>query len=89
MDDLCLSDSIHWRKNSDEGYYMYFDEGGLDGLYVVSCTIFEDRFVMTYEVEESEGILVFIALALAYDILLAWGIILFIISLFRRNPKKS
>ncbi|MBR0321787.1 MAG: hypothetical protein IIX08_05300 [Bacteroidales bacterium] len=89
MDDLCLSDSIHWRKNSDEGYYMYFDEGGIDGLYVVSCTIFEDRFVMTYEVEESEGILVILALALAYDILLAWGIILFIISLFRRNPKKS
>ena len=89
MDELCISDSIHWSRNSDNGYYMYLDEGGIDGLYLVSCTISEDRFVTTYEVEESEGIFVLSALIVAYMILITWGIILFIVSLFRRNPKKS
>ena len=89
MDELCISDSIHWSRNSDNGYYMYLDEGGMDGLYLVSCTISEDRFVTTYEVEESEGIFVLFALMVAYMILITWGMILFIVSLFRRNPKKS
>lgn len=85
MDELCLSDSIHWSKNSDKGYYIYSDEGGIDGLYLVSCTISEDRFVTTYEVEESEGIFVLFPLTVAYMILFAWGIILFVVSLFRRK----
>ena len=89
MNELCLSDSIHWSKNSDKGYYIYSDEGCLDGLYLVSCAISEDRFVTTYEVEESEGIFVLFTLIVAYMILLTCGIILFIVSLFRRNPKKS
>ena len=89
MDELCQSDTIHWSKNRDKGYYMYLDEGGIDGLYLVSCTISEDRFVTTYEVEESEGIFVLSALIVVYMILLTWGIILSIVSLFRRNPKKS
>lgn len=89
MDELCLSDAIHWSKNSDKGYYIYLDEGGIDGLYHVSCTISEDRFVTTYEIEESEGIFVLFALMVAYMILITWGMILFIVSLFRRNPKKS
>ena len=85
MDDLCISDSIHWSKNSDKGYYIYSDEGGIDGLYLVSCTISEDRFVTTYEVEESEGIFVLFALIVAYMLLITSGIILFIVSLFRRK----
>jgi hypothetical protein len=85
MDELCISDSMHWRKNRDEGYYLYSDEGGIDGLYLVSCTLSEDRFVTTYEVEESEGIFVLFALMVAYMILLASGIILLIIRLFRRK----
>ena len=85
MDELCLSDSIHWSKNSDKGYYVYSDEGGIDGLYLVSCTISKDRFVTTYEVEESEGIFVLFALMVAYMILLASGIILIVIRLFRRK----
>ena len=89
MDELCLSDGTHWSKNSDKGYYMYLDEGGIDGLYLVSCTVSEDRFVTTYEVEESEGVFVLSALMVAYMILITWGIILFIVTLFRRNPKKS
>lgn len=85
MDELCLSDSMHWSKNSDKGYYIYSDEGGIDGLYLVSCTISKDRFVTTYEVEESEGIFVLFPLTVAYMILLASGIILLIIRLFRRK----
>ena len=85
MDELCISDSMHWRKNRDEGYYLYSDEGGIDGLYLVSCTISKDRFVTTYEVEESEGIFVLFALMVAYMILLASGIILLIIRLFKRK----
>lgn len=86
MDELCLTDSIHWSKNGDKGY-IYLDDGGIDGLYLVSCTISEDRFVTTYEVEESDGIFVLSVLIDAYMILITWGIILFIVSLFRRNPK--
>ena len=86
MDELCISDSIRWSKNSDKGYYMYLDEGGIDGLYLVSCSISEDRFVTTYEVEESEGIFVLSAVIVAYMILITWGIIPFNVSLFRRNP---
>ena len=85
MDELCISDSMHWRKNRDEGYYLYSDEGGIDGLYLVSCTLSKDRFVTTYEVEESEGIFVLFALMVAYMILLASGIILLIIRLFSRK----
>ena len=87
LDELCISDRIHWTKDSDEGYYMYLDEGGIDGLYLVSCIINKDHFVTTYEVEESEGIFVLFALMVAYMILLAWGIILFVVSLFRRKKK--
>ena len=68
---------------------MYLDEGGIDDLYLVSCTISEDRFVTTYKVEESEGIFVLFALMVAYMILITWGMILLIVSLFRKNPKKS
>ena len=85
IDELCLSDSMHWSKNSDKGYYIYSDEGGIDGLYLVSCTIYKDRFVTTYEVEESEGIFVLFALMVAYMILFASGIILLIIRLLRRK----
>jgi hypothetical protein len=66
---------------------MYLDEGGIDGLYLVSCIINKDHFVTTYEVVESEGIFVLFALMVAYMILLAWGIILFVVSLFRRKKK--
>lgn len=89
MDELCLSDGTHWSKNSDKGYYMYLDEGGIDGLYLVSCTISKDGFVTTYEVEESEGLFVLSVLIDMYMILITWGIILFIVSLFKINTKKS
>ena len=56
LDELCVTDSSHWRKNVHNGCYQYSDQGGIDELYFVSCSIYKDRFVITYEVDESEGI---------------------------------
>ena len=89
LDNLCQTDSLHWRKAQDRSVYSYYDEGGVDGLYYIFCLIGHDGFTITYEVEESEGIFVLFVLIVEYMLLLTWGIILFIVSLFRRNPKKS
>ena len=89
LDNLCQTDSLHWRKAQDRSVYSYYDEGGVDGLYYIFCLIGHDGFTINYEVEESEGIFVLFVLIVAYMLLLTWGIILFIVSLFRRNPKKS
>ena len=89
LDNLCQTDSQHWRKAQDRSVYSYYDEGGVDGLYHVFCLISHDGFTINYEVDESEGIFGLFPLIVAYMILLTWGIILFIVSLFRRNPKKS
>ena len=76
MKTLCLADSLHWRKNEWEGCYMYNDEGGIDDLYSVSCSIYDDRFVMAYYVDESEGIFVLLPILLVCPILLIVGIVL-------------
>ena len=83
IEELCVTDRSHWCK--EEEYYAYFDRGGIDGLYYVTCIIYDDHFKLTYEVDESEGIFVLFPFVIAYMILLAWGIILLIIRLFRRN----
>ena len=89
LDNLCQTDSLHWRKAQDRSVYSYYDEGGVDGLYHVFCLISHDGFTITYEVDESEGIFGLFPLIVAYMILITWGMILIIVSLFRRNPKKS
>ncbi|MBO5815404.1 MAG: hypothetical protein J6R30_04755 [Bacteroidales bacterium] len=89
LDDLCQTDSRHWRKTQDRNVYSYYDEGGIDGLYCVFCLISHDGFTINYEVEESEGIFILSALIVVYMILITWGMILLIVSLFRKNPKKS
>ena len=83
IEELCVADRSHWCK--EEEYYAYFDRGGIDDLYLVTCIIYHDHFKLTYEVDESEGIFVLFPFVIAYIILFAWGIILFIIRLFRRN----
>ena len=85
LDNLCQTDSLHWRKAQGRSVYSYYDEGGIDGLYCVFCLISHDGFTINYEVEESEGIFVLSALIVAYMILITWGIILFIFGLFRRK----
>ena len=91
FDDLCRTDSLHWRKAQDRNVYSYYDEGGIDELYHVFCLIGHDGFTIDYEVEESEGILVLLAFAIAYYILLKWGAVLLVIALISRikNRKKS
>ena len=91
LDDLCRTDSLHWRKAQDRNVYSYYDEGGIDELYHVFCLIGHDGFTIDYEVEESEGILVLLAFAIAYYILLKWGAVLLVIALISRikNRKKS
>ena len=85
LDNMCRTDSLHWRKAQDRSVYSYCDEGGVDGLYHVFCLISHDGFTINYEVDESEGIFGLFPLIVAYMILLTWGMILFIISLFRRK----
>ena len=85
IEELCVADRSHWCK--EEEYYAYFDRGGIDDLYFVTCIIYHDHFKLTYEVDESEGIFVLFPFVIAYMILLAWGIILFIINFIRGNNK--
>ena len=87
LDELCLTDSLHWHKANSRIVYSYYNEGGIDGLYHVFCLISHDGFTINYEVDESEGIFVLFPFVIAYMILLAWGIILFIINLIRGNNK--
>ena len=88
LDELCQSDSLHWRKNADSGIYNYSDEGGIDELYYVNCAIGKDWFITVYEVDEYEGLFVIMLFALAYSILILWGLVLIIIEAFRRIRKK-
>ena len=75
MEALCQADSVRWSKNDVEGCYVYNDEGGIDGLYSVSCSIYRDRFVTAYYVDESEGIFGFLLLLILIGaILLIWGL---------------
>ena len=72
METLCLADSVHWSKNESEGCYVYNDEGGIDELYSVSCSIYADRFVTSYFVDESEGIFGYLLILLIGAVLLIW-----------------
>ena len=74
MEALCQADSVRWSKNDVEGCYVYNDEGGIDGLYSVSCSIYRDRFVTVYYVDESEGIFGILLLLLVGSVLLIWGL---------------
>ena len=76
LDELCLTDSLHWHKAKDRSVYSYYDEGGIDELYYVFCLISKDGFTISYEVDESEGIFVLTACFLAYITLVVWGIII-------------
>ena len=89
MDERCQTDSAHWQKDEDKGCYSYTCSGGIDELYSISCTIYEDHFVLTYEVDESEGILLLCSFVIAYYILMIWGIVLFVIALIRRATRRK
>lgn len=87
LDRLCRTDSLHWQKNHEEGYYRYTAEGGVDELYAVDCEIHCDHAYMDYMVDESEGILLFVAIYLCVHLMLLWGVVLLAIAVVKRIVK--
>lgn len=89
LDELCLTDSLHWHKAKDRNVYGYYEEGGADGLYNVFCLISNDGFTTVYEIDEDEGIFIFLPIAIAYTILFKWGLVLIIILIVRRVKNRK
>lgn len=89
LDNLCQTDSLHWRKAQDRSVYSFYDEGGADGLYNVFCLISNDGFTTVYEIDEDEGIFIFLPIAIAYTILFKWGMVLIIILIVRRVKNRK
>ena len=87
LDRLCRTDSLHWRKNHEEAYYRYTAEGGIDELYAIDCEIHHDYAYLTYMVDESEGILLFVAIYLCVHLMLLWGVVLLVIAVVKRIVK--
>ena len=89
LENLCRVDSLHWRKNTEERYYRYTAEGGIDELYAVDCEIHHDYAYLTYTVDESEGILLFVAIYLCVHLMLLWGVVLIVIGIVKRIVKNK
>ena len=89
LDELCLTDSLHWHKAKDRDVYSYYNEGGADGLYNVFCLISNDGFTTVYEIDEDEGIFIFLPIAIAYTILFKWGLVLIIILIIRKLKNRK
>lgn len=89
MERRCVEDSGHWSKNELEGYYLYTDNGGADGLYEVGCAIYKDQAHVGYLISEDEGIFVIVFLFLYIQILLIWGLVLIIISIVYKRVMKQ
>lgn len=79
LEELCQKDSKHWSKDEDKGCYSFQKSGGIDELYYVSCAIYDEYFLLSYEVSEDEGLFVIFSFFLAYHILLIWGVVLILI----------
>ena len=89
MERRCVEDSEHWSKNEAEGYYLYTDYGGVDGLYEVGCAIYEDQAHVGYIVSEDEGIFVIAILWIYIQILLIWGFALLVIAIVQKRVMKQ
>ena len=89
LDRLCRTDSLHWLKNAEEGYYRYTAEGGVDELYAIDCVLYHDHARLTYTVNESEGIFLFVAFYLFGYLLLLWGVVLIVIGIVKRIVKNK
>ena len=88
MERRCIEDSEHWSKNEADGYYIFRDSGGVDGLYEVGCAIYDNRVNVGYLVSEDEGIFVISILWLYIQILLIWGFVLLIIAMVQKRVLK-
>lgn len=89
MERRCVEDSGHWSKNELEGYYLYTDNGGADGLYEVGCAIYKDQAHVGYLISEDEGVFVIVFLFLYIQILLIWGLVLIIIWIVHKRVMKQ
>jgi hypothetical protein len=89
MERRCVEDSEHWSKNEAEGYYLFTDYGGVDGLYEVGCAIYEDQAYVGYLVSEDEGIFVIAILWIYIQILLIWGFALLVIAIVQKRVMKQ
>ena len=89
LDRLCRTDSLHWLKNAEEGYYRYTAEGGIDELYAIDCVLYRDHAHWDYTVDESEGIFLFVAFYLCGYLLLLWGVALIVIGIVKRIVKNK
>lgn len=89
MERRCVEDSEHWSKNEAEGYYLFTDNGGVDGLYEVGCAIYEDQAHVGYLVSEDEGIFVIAILWIYIQILLIWGFALLVIAIVQKRVMKQ
>ena len=89
MERRCVEDSEHWSKNEAEGYYLFTDYGGVDGLYEVGCAIYEDQAHVGYIVSEDEGIFVIAILWIYIQILLIWGFALLVIAIVQKRVMKQ
>lgn len=89
MERRCVEDSEHWSKNEEEGYYLFMDSGGVDGLYDVGCAIFDNQAHVGYLVSEDEGIIAIAILSLYIQILLMWGFVLFVIAIVQKRVMKQ
>ena len=86
---LCRTDSLHWQKNAEEGYYHYTAEGGVDELYAIDCVLYRDHTHWDYTVDESEGIFLFVAIYLCVQLMLLWGVVLVVIGIVKRIVKNK
>ena len=89
LDRLCHNDSLHWHKNAEEGYYRYIAEGGVDELYAIDCEIYHGHARLTYTVDESEGIFLFVAFLLCGYLKLLWGVVLVVVGVVKRIIKNK
>ena len=89
MERRCVEDSEHWSKNEVEGYYLFVDNGGIDGLYDVGCAIYDDQVHVGYLISEDEGIFAIAILWLYIQILLIWGFALIIIAIVQKRVMKQ
>lgn len=89
LDRLCRTDSLHWHKNAEGGYYRYIAEGGVDELYAIDCEIYHGHAHLTYTVDESEGIFLFVAILLCAYLMILWGVVLVVIGIVKRIIKNK
>jgi hypothetical protein len=89
LDRLCRTDSLHWLKNAEEGYYRYTAEGGVDELYAIDCVLYRDHAHWDYTVDESEGIFLFVAILLCAYLMILWGVVLVVVGVVKRIIKNK